>query len=180
MTETPARANNCDSQLEEDPGADLSEAAVFPVQRLGHGDRRPLVLCLPPQVGKLERHGDHGAGREPAVPYHPAAAAEQRADDHRDGEETHAVVAGHPQARDQAPGQRAAAVAGPPDPDHDRRQARPRQQRIQCRVRQMIGRQQHRDRADRSQQLRTLAAAGLAGGSLGFAVIVAFLLTLRR
>jgi hypothetical protein len=44
----------------------------------------------------------------------------------------------------------------------------------------MIGRQQHRDRADRSQQLRTLAAAELAGGSLGFAVIVAFLLTLRR
>jgi len=61
------------------------------------------VLCLPPQVGKLERQGDHGAGREPAVPYHPAAAAERRADDHRDGEETHAVVVGHPQARDQAP-----------------------------------------------------------------------------
>jgi hypothetical protein len=53
-----------------------------------------------PQV--IESHRDRGT-QEPAVPDHPAAAAEQGADDQGDGEEAHAVVVSHTEARDQAP-----------------------------------------------------------------------------
>jgi hypothetical protein len=133
---------------------------------VGHGDRRPLVLCLPPEIGNLERHGDRGADCEPAVEDHPAAAAEQGADDQRDGEKARAVVVGHPDASDQAAGQPPAAVTGPPDPGHHQRQTRPRQQLVGRRVGHMSGAQQdrHRGRPDRGQQLRAPATAELARG----------------
>jgi hypothetical protein len=47
------------------------------------------------------------------------------------------VIVSHTEAGDHAAGQPPAAVAGPPDPDNDQRQARPRQQRIRCRVSKM-------------------------------------------
>ena len=86
--------------------------------------------------------------------------------DHRDGEKARAVIVGHPEAGDQAAGQPPAAVAGPPDPGHDERQARPRQQLVGRRVGDMSGAQQdrHRRRPDRGQQLRAPAAAELARG----------------
>jgi hypothetical protein len=54
------------------------------------------------------------------------------------------VIVSHAQARHQAASQPAAAVAGPADPDHDQRQARPRQQLVGCRIGQTSGSQQHR------------------------------------
>jgi hypothetical protein len=125
-----------------------------------------LVLCLPPDVGNLERHRDRGAGQEPAVQDQLAAAAEQGADEHRAGEKARAVIVGQPEAGDQSAGQPPAAVAGPPDPGDDERQARPRQHLVGRRVGHMSAPQQdrHRGSPDCGQQLHAPATTELARG----------------
>jgi len=103
----------------------LPSPPVLLVQGLGHGDRRPAVRGLPPQVGDGEQGGNGHAGRGPAVENEPRSPAEERTEEDCHGKETDAVLVRQAHPQDQAAQQPVAAIAGSSDAHHDQRECRP-------------------------------------------------------
>ncbi|HEY6411925.1 MAG TPA: hypothetical protein VIY29_31080, partial [Ktedonobacteraceae bacterium] len=98
----PRKREGHHEQLADHPRADVAEPPVLLVQGLRHGDRRPAVRGLPPQVGDGEQGGNDCTGQCPAVEDQPPSPAEEHTEEDRHGKEADAVLVGQPDPEDHA------------------------------------------------------------------------------